>query len=225
MLLEQRQEPINKELEELALSVRHQVYKTMDNQQLPAKTDKHMVWLRGLKDIPINIETILNPIDDFNEIIPTQDYKPNRRDSGILESLFELISDARKDKKEVFSPKQVTNLRTQRKIRTKIKEYFEVTQETYMTDIIQNFQALIGLDDFNEDAFGNYQTLLKGFENEPDTKETVTLAGLKIPKYKIKRQKYLNDAILIGLSNIPSYIKENEVTDIQPDLTPSIATV
>ena len=95
-------EPTN-ELKHLAKLVRESVYPTKQSDILPAYYNPTLVWLRELKDIPVNIETTMQSITDLQSVLPNQN-RPQRHETGVIDSLFDELQTIQNDIESVYKP-------------------------------------------------------------------------------------------------------------------------
>lgn len=197
------------ELEKIAKEVTLSVHPSYEKQLLPEVHDPLISWYRKLQEIPIGIESAMDSITDLDSVLPEQREQSERFDTGVIDSFNRLLLEAEKDSNAVFNPTWSNSLKRNNILRNSIEEYYKFRMTRYVQKIYQHIQVLIRFDNFPASNFGDYKSLVKAFETSTSD---------------VDRQRFLDDLILIGLSNIPFELKHVKVKSIRPMLGSHLRT-
>ena len=165
--------------------------------------------LNDLKDIDWGLDQTLPSIDEILKASGIEEKQGDLVQSGILDDLNQAVNISNDDYMKVTYPKWTDDIVLNYMIEDDKKEYYKIRVKAQATQICDYIDALIRLDRYPKEMFGEYKKVYNFIRYTPDDFERV---------------RALNQLRIIAKSIIPTKIKFEQVTTIEPSLvsaTPS----
>jgi len=165
--------------------------------------------LNDLKDIDRGLDQTLPTIDEILKATGVEEKQGDLVQSGILDDLNQAVNISNDDYMKVTYPKWTDDIVLSYMIEDDKKEYYKIRVKAQATQICDYIDALIRLDRYPKEMFGEYKKVYNFIRYTPDDFERV---------------RALNQLRIIAKSIIPTKIKFEQVTTIEPSLvsaTPS----
>lgn len=192
----------NERLAGLAVEVRYHIYSSLKLMYPVVYSDK-MAHYRKLKDIPFDLLLKMPNVKKNQRQNYSSDSEKQTVHSGVIDALNTLIKEIQVDAKLVYNPKFTSSRKLNKLIEQDIENYHEKRVGRYFKRLQQHIEALIALDDYDIDLFGEYHMVVRQFEESQD---------------RSFRQEYLDEMILIGLSVIPYSMKKEQTVNIEASI-------
>ena len=162
--------------------------------------------LNDLKDIDWGLDQTLPTIDEILKATGVEEKQGNLVQSGILDDLNQAVNISNDDYMKVTYPKWTDDIVLNYMIEDDKKEYYKIRVKAQATQIYDYIDALIRLDRYPKEMFGEYKKVYNFIRYTPDDFERV---------------RALNQLRIIAKSIIPTKIKFEQVTTIEPSLVSS----
>ena len=172
----------------------------------PVVYNPEIKHLNDLKDIDFGLDQTLPSIDEILKASGVEEKKGDLIQSGILDDLNQEVNISNDDFIKITYPKWTDDITLNNMIKDDIEEYYNVRVYAQATQICDYIDGLIQLDRYPKEMFGAYKRLRNFIHSTPD---------------KFERVRGLNQLRIIAKSIIPTKIKFEQVSTVQPSLVSS----
>lgn len=163
-------------------------------------------FLNTLKDLDFGLDQTMPTIDELQGMAQTQRDNGGMMESGILESLIQIVKDSELDAKMVQRPEWTDDIVINKQIQNFIDDYYEKRIKNQATNICDHIDGLIRLDNYPKEMFGAYKKLHTIIDSTDD---------------KFEMTRALNMLRITARSIVPPHVKYEQVQVLEPSILSS----